>query len=67
MHATLKGLWEKWLPTMRGTNSFLFLVHAGCASIGLYLTFPFVFYVMVSAINFYWIFCFLMFWGQNGG
>ncbi len=67
MQTTLKGLWVKWLPTMRRTNFLPSLVHAGCPFVGLSLAFPFVFRVMVSTISFYWIFCFLMFWGQSGG
>jgi hypothetical protein len=67
MHATLKGLWEILFPTMKGTNSLPCLVHAGCASVGLSLAFLFVFCVMVSSINFYWIFfVFLCFGGKMG-
>ncbi len=53
--------------TMKGTNSLPCLVHAGCASVGLSLAFLFVFCVMVSSINFYWIFfVFLCFGGKMG-
>jgi hypothetical protein len=58
MLATLLGLWMKYLPTMRGTNSLLFVVHAGYVSFDCSLTFSFVFHVMVSTIGFYWIFLF---------
>ncbi len=38
------------------TSSLPFLVLIGCTPFGLSLAFPFVFCVMISTINFYWIF-----------
>jgi len=67
MQATLKGLWVKWLPTMRRTNFLPSLVHAGCPFVGLSLAFPFVFRVMVSTISFYWIFLFSYVLGAKWG
>ncbi len=61
MQVTLKGLWVKYLPTMKGSSSLLSLVPFGYAFVDLSLAFPFVFCVMVLAINFYLIFCPLCF------